>query len=54
MLQLAADMAVGSTPPGFGHVFAAKHYIDAWLALTEPKGWSEEQLNRLRALFEGR
>ncbi len=54
MLQLAADMAVGSTPPGFGHVFAAKHYIDAWLALTEPKGWADEQLNRLRALFDGR
>lgn len=54
MLQLAADMAVGSTPPGFGHIFAAKHYIDAWLALTEPKGWTEDRLNRLRALFDGR
>jgi uncharacterized membrane protein len=51
MLQLAMDMMVGSTPPGFGHTFAATHYIDAWLALTEPKGWTEENLKRLRALF---
>jgi uncharacterized membrane protein len=25
------------------------HYHDAWLALTEPSGWREDQLNRLRA-----
>ncbi|HZF67287.1 MAG TPA: alpha/beta-hydrolase family protein, partial [Gemmatirosa sp.] len=38
MLQLAADMAAGAgaTPPGFGHNFAVEHYIDAWVALTEP------------------
>ncbi|MBK1673410.1 hypothetical protein CKO35_08820 [Ectothiorhodospira shaposhnikovii] len=51
MLQLAADMAVGSTPPGYGHTFAAEHYIDAWHALTEPGGWSAEDLERLKTLF---
>jgi uncharacterized membrane protein len=49
MLQLAADMATGSSPKGFGHEYAAVHYHDAWLALTEPSGWREDQLNRLRA-----
>jgi uncharacterized membrane protein len=52
MLQLAADMMVGSAPEGFGHEYAAIHYIDAWHALTEPPGWSEPELERLRALFE--
>lgn len=52
MLQLAADMMVGTAPKGFGHEYAATDYLDAWLALTEPAGWSEADLMRLRALFE--
>ncbi|MEY6432119.1 alpha/beta-hydrolase family protein [Thioalkalicoccus limnaeus] len=52
MLQLAADMMVGTAPSGFGHEFAPTHYIDAWLALTEPEGWSESELERLRILFD--
>ena len=51
MLQLAADMMVGTAPSGFGHEYHPAHYIDAWLALTEPEGWSEAELNRLRGLF---
>jgi uncharacterized membrane protein len=52
-VQLIADMAVANTsPPGFGHSFAAVHYIDAWLALMEPKGWTEEMVARLKAKFE--
>jgi uncharacterized membrane protein len=56
MLQLAADMAAGAgaTPPGFGHNFAAEHYIDAWIALTEPTGWSTEDVTRLKARFHAR
>jgi uncharacterized membrane protein len=54
-LQLLADMAVSnSTPPGFGHVFAASHYIDAWVALLEPPGWSPDDVSRLKAKFAGR
>ncbi|MCC5883723.1 MAG: alpha/beta-hydrolase family protein [Halomonas sp.] len=51
MLQLLADLAVGRAPPGYGHSIAAEHYLDAWLALTEPEGWSEAELERLRARF---
>lgn len=51
MLQVAVDMMVGTAPPGFGHNFAPSEYIDAWLALTEPEGWSEPELRRLRARF---
>ncbi|RUR57574.1 alpha/beta hydrolase [Vreelandella populi] len=51
MLQLLADLATGSAPPGFGHEFAAEHYIDAWAALSEPPGWDEASLERLRQYF---
>jgi len=51
MLQLAADMMVGTAPAGFGHEYAPAHYTDAWLALTEPAGRSEAELKRLRRLL---
>jgi len=53
MLQLAADMAAGvqATPPGYGHNFAPEHYIDAWLALTEPQGWTDEDIRRLKSMY---
>jgi uncharacterized membrane protein len=51
MLQLAADVLAGDAAPmGYGHVYAAEHYIDAWLAITEPAGWSEADIQRLKEL----
>ncbi len=52
MLQLAADMIVGAVPRGFGHEYAATDYIDAWLALAEPEGWTPAELDRLRQHFQ--
>lgn len=54
MLQLLADLATSSAPSGFGHEIAAKHYIDAWVALSEPPGWNEQALQRLRDRFTQR
>jgi uncharacterized membrane protein len=49
MLQLALDMAVATgTPMGYGHVFAPEHYVNAWLAVTEPQGWSADEIARLK------
>lgn len=48
MLQLAVDMVSGTEPRGFGHDYAAEHYFDSWLALTEPTGWNDEILNLMR------
>lgn len=51
-LQVAADMAVSlNVPPGFGHLYAADDYIDAWVAVTEPAGWSADALARLKTHF---
>ncbi|XZE54164.1 alpha/beta hydrolase [Planctomycetaceae bacterium SH139] len=51
MLQVAADMIVGTAPPGYGHEYAPADYIDAWHALTEPADWSTEELQRLKDFF---
>jgi uncharacterized membrane protein len=53
MVQLAADIAAGAdaVPLGYGHNFAPEHYIDAWLTLTEPTGWTDEDTRRLKSLF---
>lgn len=49
MLQLAVDMAVATgTPMGYGHVFAPEHYVNAWLAVTDPQGWSADETARLK------
>ena len=50
MLQLALDMAIAtSVPQGFGHNYTAKNYTDAWLAVTEPSGWTTESIGLLKA-----
>ena len=36
------------TPRGMGHVYAATHYLDGWVAVTAPAGWTESDLARLR------
>lgn len=52
MLQVIADMRAGDiTPQGHGHNYAAEDYIDAWVALTEPAGWTGEDTKRLKSLF---
>ena len=49
MLQLALDMAVATTTPmGYGHVYAPEHYVDAWIAVTDPQGWSADRIARLK------
>lgn len=52
MLQLAADLATGTSPEGYGHDYAPEHYHDAWVALLEPQGWTAAQLASLRALHQ--
>ena len=53
-LQLALDMAVGlSVPIGYGHYFAPAHYIDSWIAVTAPEGWTPDAVARLKARFAG-
>jgi uncharacterized membrane protein len=52
MLQLAADMVVGTAPRGFGHEYAPADYIRAWMALIGTPGWSPAEVKRLQSLFD--
>ncbi|WP_026618989.1 putative membrane protein [Ensifer sp. WSM1721] len=54
-LQLLADMALATTSPmGYGHVYAPEHYIDAWMAVTDPQGVTAADVVRLKEQFKGR
>ncbi|MDH7794686.1 MULTISPECIES: alpha/beta-hydrolase family protein [unclassified Beijerinckia] len=51
-LQLALDLAVATTTPiGFGHVYAAENYIDAWKEVANIKDWSPVETDRLKERF---
>jgi uncharacterized membrane protein len=44
-------MIATTSPVGYGHVFASQHYIDAWMAVTDPPGITADDVARLKALF---
>ena len=46
--QICDMMTATITPRGVGHVYAASHYLDGWIAVIEPQGWNDESLARLR------
>jgi uncharacterized membrane protein len=55
MLQLALDMAVaGGTPMGYGHVFAPEHYVEGWVAVTDPPGWPADGIAQLKQYLAAR
>ena len=50
MLQLAVDVAAADNAPiGYGHAYATEHYIDAWRAVSAPAGWTDGDIERLKA-----
>jgi uncharacterized membrane protein len=51
-LQVAFDMIVSTgVPSGYGHNFAANHYIDAWIEVTAPRNWSAADTKKLKEHF---
>jgi len=54
MLQLALDSLFALDVPGYGHLYIARDYIDAWAAVVEPEGWSADRAAELKAIFEQR
>lgn len=49
VLQLGLDVMTATTTPfGHGHVYAPEHYIDGWVAVIEPQGWSDADIQRLK------
>ena len=54
-LQVAFDLPVATNVPlGYGHNYSPSSYIDGWIAVTEPQGWTAEKTRRLKAEFKSR
>ena len=54
-LQLGVDAPLSmQAPVGYGHVYAAQHYIDAWLEVTGVSDWSPADIARLKREFDKR
>lgn len=54
-LQVAFDIpAATSVPIGYGHNFAPWEYIGGWLAVTEPAGWSNVEIDTLKEHYKGK
>ncbi len=50
--QVALDLpSGGSVPAGYGHNFGAPSYIDAWVGVSNPAGWSDAASDRLKQHF---
>jgi uncharacterized membrane protein len=48
-LQIAFDLPMAtSVPTGYGHNFGPSSYIDAWIVVTDPKGWDAGDIARLK------
>lgn len=53
LFQVGLDMALALGTLGYGHDYAARHYIPAWAAVLDPEGWTEADEERLRAHLAG-
>ena len=50
--QLAVDMAVSDqVPPGHGHAYSYVDHINSWIEVTQPEGWTQDGLERLRGVL---
>ena len=51
-LQVTVDQFVGTSPPnGHGHNYADK-IVSAWVAVTQPEGWSSSDTVRLQSSID--
>jgi uncharacterized membrane protein len=51
-LQTAFDLPMAtSVPIGYGHNYAPSSYLDAWIAVSQPSGWSDDHTLRVNRLL---
>lgn len=47
--QLIFDNMIAlAVPMGYGHLYAPEHHVEAWAEVTEPDGWTDEELQALK------
>ena len=48
-LQTAFDLPMAtSVPLGYGHNYSPANYLEAWIAVTDPAGWNDQDTHRLK------
>jgi uncharacterized membrane protein len=51
-LQVGFDIPMATAAPlGFAHNYSPDEYIDAWIAVTAPDDWKDEDTEALKAKF---
>ena len=50
--RVSQDRTATQTHVGYGHGFAARHYIDAWLEVTGVTDWSPGEIAKLKRQFD--
>ena len=54
-LQIAFDLPMAtSVPLGYGHNYSPANYLDVWIAVTAPIGWTENDTCRLEEFVADR
>ena len=52
LFQMAFDVPMATMVPlGYGHNYSPPEYIDAWIAVTQPKNWTDADTAKLKAHF---
>jgi len=52
MWLVAADLAVaGNVPRGHGHLYQGGEYLDGWVGISRPDGWTDENTSELADLL---
>lgn len=55
MWQVLFDLPVaGEVPPGYGHLYTSAEYLDSWVAISRPDGWSDADTERLEPILTDR
>lgn len=48
-MQTAFDLPMAtSVPVGYGHNYSPADYLEAWIAVTDPAGWTDQDTHRLK------
>ena len=52
-LQVLFDLPMADkVPKGVAHSYSSSSYIDAWVAVSDPEGWSDQQTAKLKQYFQ--
>jgi len=55
MWQVAGDLAVaGNVPRGHGHLYKSAEYLDGWIGISQPDGWTDMDTAKLAEFLDAK